>query len=91
MIKHEETYLAAQLRKRDEDLRREGRREGHIEGRRSLLRQLAVQKFGPDVAGELSRLFDGLTDPDRIEALGRTIIECETGAEFIARAGESPG
>ena len=99
MIRHEETYLAAQLRKRDEDLRREGRREGHIEGRReghiegrrSLLRQLAVQKFGPDVAGELSRLLDGLTDPDRIEALGRTIIECETGAEFIARAGESPG
>lgn len=90
MIRHEETYLAAQLRKRDEDLRREGQIEGHrqgdLEGRRSLLRQLAVQKFGPDVVGKLSRLFDGLTDPDRIETLAGAVIECETGAEFIARA-----
>ena len=110
MIRHEETYLAAQLRKRDEELRREGhaqgrvegqiegqiegrrqgqiegRRKGDLEGRRSLLRQLAVQKFGSDVVGELSRLFDGLADPDRIEELAGAVIECETGAEFIARA-----
>lgn len=98
MIRHEETLMAARLRKLYEELRQEGRREGvqegrqegrregAQEGRRSLLRQLAVRKFGPDVVGEFSLLFDELTDIDRIEALGTAIIECETGAEFLARA-----
>ena len=67
----------------------EGRREGVQEGRRSVLRQLALQKFGPEVAGELSRLFDELTDAGRVEALGSAIIECETGAEFLTRATEA--
>ena len=94
--------MAAQLRKLYEELRQEGRqegreegrreglhegrREGLHEGRRSLLRQLAVQKFGPEVVGELAPLFDQLVDPARVEALAAAIIECDTGAEFIARA-----
>ena len=102
MIRHEETLMAARLRELYEELRqegreeghregreeghREGREEGHREGRRSLLRQLAVQKFGPEVVGELSNLFDQLTDPDRVEALAAAVIECDTGAEFAARA-----
>ena len=111
MIRHEETLMAAQLRKLYEELRQEGReegrreglheglreglregrhegrREGLHEGRRSLLRQLALQKFGPEVVGELAILFDQLTDPDRVEALAAAVIECDTGAEFVARAG----
>ena len=94
MIRHEETLMAARLRELYEELRqegreeghREGREEGHREGRRSLLRQLALQKFGPEVVGELSNLFDQLTDPDRVEALASAVIECDTGAEFAARA-----
>ena len=106
MIRHEETLMAARLRKLYEELRqegreeglhegrregreeghREGREEGHREGRRSLLRQLALQKFGPEVVGERSNLFDQLTDPDRVEALAAAVIECDTGAEFAARA-----
>ena len=72
----------------------EGRREGLHEGRRegrSLLRQLAVQKFGPEVVGELAALFDQLADPDRVEALAAAVIECDTGAEFIARASAGSG
>ena len=102
MIRHEETLMAAQLRKLYEELRQEGRqegreegrreglhegrREGLHEGRRSLLRQLALQKFGPEVVGELAPLFNQLVDPARVEALAAAIIECDTGAEFIARA-----
>ena len=101
MIRHEETLMAARLRKLYEELRQEGREEGlhegrregrreglhegRREGRRSLLRQLAVQKFGPEVVGELATLLDQLTDPDRVEALAAAIIECDTGAEFVAR------
>ena len=66
--------------------RRKGLHEGRREGRRSLLRQLAVQKFGPEVVGELATLFDQLTDPDRVEALAAAVIECDTGPEFVARA-----
>ena len=110
MIRHEETLMAAQLRKLYEELRQEGReegrreglheglreglregrhegrREGLHEGRRSLLRQLAVQKFGPEVVGELVPLFDRLTDPARVDTLAAAVIECDTGAEFISRA-----
>ena len=86
MIRHEETLMAANLRELYEELRREGRQEGVQEGRRSVLRQLALRKFGPEVAGGLSHLFDELTDAGRVEALGSAIIECETGAEFLARA-----
>ena len=90
MIRHEETLMAARLRKLYEELRQEGREEGlhegRREGRRSLLRQLAMQKFGPEVVGELATLFDQLTDPDRVEALAAAVIECDTGAEFAARA-----
>ena len=93
MIRHEDTLMAARLRKLYDELRQEGREEGRREGLqegrregRSLLRQLAVQKFGPEVVGELATLFDQLTDPDRVEALAAAIIECDTGAEFVARA-----
>ena len=88
MIRHEETWLAENLRKRDEELRQEGRHEGRQEGRRSLLRQLALQEFGPDGVSELSRLLDERSDSDRDGVLARAIIECETVAEFIARARE---
>ena len=93
MIRHEETYLAAQLRKRDEKLRREGRREGHREGRRkgrregslSVLRQMALQRFGEEAANEVSRILDGPADPDQVNLLAAAVIECDTGEEFIGR------
>ena len=82
--------MAAQLRKLYEELRQEGRREGRQEGlqegRQSLLRQLALQKFGPEVVRELANLFDQLADPARVDTLAAAIIECDTGDEFIARA-----
>ena len=97
MIRHEETQMAAQIRRIHDELRgeghregwREGRREGRHEGRRSLLRQLAIQKFGPAAAAEVSTLFDDLTDPDRIDALAGAVIECETAEDFMSRVREA--
>ena len=92
MIRHEETWLADNLRKRDEELRREGRqegrREGRQEGRESLLRQLAFRKFGPDGVAALSHVLEAPSDLDRTEILADAIIECETVAKLIARTGE---
>ena len=100
MIRHEETWLAENLRKREEELRqegrregvqegrREGRREGVLEGRRLLLHQLVLQKFGPDAVAELSRVLTGPSDSDRTRGLALAIIECATAAEFIARVQE---
>ena len=86
MIRHEETWLADNLRKRDEELRQEGRQEGRKEGRLALLRQLALREFGPEGLAELSPVLDEPSDPDRDGALARAIIECKTVAELVARA-----
>ncbi|MXV95974.1 MAG: hypothetical protein F4Y07_15670 [Gemmatimonadetes bacterium] len=64
----------------------EGRQEGRQEGRRALLRQLALQEFGPKGLAELSPVLDQPSDPDRDGALARAIIECETVAELVARS-----
>ena len=85
MIRHEETYMAHQIRKAKEALQLEARREG----RRSLLRRIAVRKFGPGVVPELSRVLGETPDTSRIEALGEAVIECRTQAEFLARAREA--
>ena len=81
MIRHEETYMAAQLRKHYEKLRREGRREGGL----SVLRQMALRKFGEAAANEVERILDGPADPDLVNLLAAAVIDCDTGDEFIAR------
>ena len=73
--------------------RREGRAEGHIEGRAegraTLVCRQARIKFGVETADRLSRLLEDITDPERIARIGDRIIECETGAELLARIRES--
>ena len=62
--------------------RGEGRAEGHRRGRITLVCRQARLKFGAETAEHLSRLLEGITDPDRICRIGDRIIECETGAEL---------
>ena len=73
--------------------RREGRAEGHIEGRAegyaTLVYRQARLKFGVETADQLGRLLEGITDPERIAVIGDRIIECETGAELLARISDS--
>ena len=65
-----------------------GRREGRAEGRATLVCRLAKLKFGARTAERLSRLLDDITDPEAIARVGDQIIECETGEELLARAGQ---
>ncbi len=64
------------------------RTKGRAEGGSSLVRRLAELKFGAGTADNLSRLLQGMTDPERIARVGDLIIECETGAELLERARE---
>ena len=66
----------------------EGRVEGRAEGRVTLVCRQARLKFGADTAERLSRLLEGVSDPERIGRIGDRIIECETGTELLARARE---
>ena len=45
-------------------------------------------KFGSETAERLMKLLEGITDPEQIARIGDRIIECETGAELLARARE---
>ena len=63
----------------------ESRQAGLAEGQRNLLRRQIVWKFGDataeQCAGELSRPGDN----GRMEELGRLILDCRTGEEFLAK------
>jgi hypothetical protein len=63
----------------------QGRAEGRAEGRAIVCRQ-AKLKFGAETAGHLSRLLEGVSEPERIARIADRIIECETGTELLARA-----
>ena len=71
--------------------RAKGRAEGRVEGRATMVCRQARLKFGAETAERLSRLLDGIADPERIARIGDCIIACETGAELLARARHTVG
>ena len=64
------------------------RTEGRAEGGSSVVRRQTRLKFGVGTEEELSRLVKGIADPKSIARIGDLVIECETGAELLERAGE---
>ena len=71
-----------------EEQKEQAHREGLSRGRRDLVSRLARQKFGARTAERLAKLLDGITDPEAVARIGDQIIECETGEELLARAGQ---
>ena len=67
-----------------EELKERAQREGRV----TLVCRQARLKFGADTAERLSELMEGISDPERIDRIGDRIIQCETGAELLARARE---
>ena len=65
-----------------------GIEQGRAEERALLCRQVA-RKFDADTAERLSGMLNGLADPERLAEVGEWIIECETGAELLDRAGRT--
>ena len=66
----------------------QGRAQGRAEGRATLVCRQARRKFGGDTAKQLSTLLEGISDPDRIARIGDWILDCDDGADFLARARE---
>ncbi len=62
-----------------------GHTRGMAEGQRSLLRQQIVWKFGDATAERCADEISRLTKNGRMEELGRLILDCRTGEEFLAR------
>ena len=65
-----------------------GRAEG-IEWERALLVRQAQRRFGADVAQALSKLVDGVDDPNRLAEVGDLVVDCATGRELLDRAGRA--
>ena len=64
---------------------RRGLERGRVEGERALVRRLVARRFGPDAAGELIPLLDGISDPEVIGAIAEAAFECRTSEEFRQR------
>ncbi len=50
-----------------------------------VLRRQITRRFGEETAGKLSKLLDGLPDPEGIDRVTDALIECGTGEEFVER------
>ena len=60
--------------------------EQGLEFERRLLGSQASRRFGADAGERLSALLSGVTEPERLAAVGDAIIDCGTGAELLAEA-----
>ncbi len=74
----ETTMLAETLREWDEMKIAEGRRE--------VLCSLASRRFGAAAGAELEAVLAGVEDASELARVGALIIDCDSGAEFLARA-----
>ncbi len=62
-----------------------GREEG-LDFHRRQLGSLAARRFGSDTGEHLLALLAGVSEPERLAAVGFAIIDCGTGAELLAAA-----
>ena len=81
--------LAETLREWDEQKiaegRREGMRAGRREGQRALLCSQASRRFGAAAGAELEAVLAGVEDASELARVGALIIDCDSGADFLAR------
>lgn len=63
----------------------ERRDQAECEGHAILVSRLAGLKFGVETAERLSKVMEEIDDLEGIARIGDRIIECETGAELLAR------
>ena len=83
-----EYYEEARLKGIEQGMKRgieQGIEQGRAEERARLCRQ-AARKFGPGTSARLSGLLDRLTAPGQLDEIGDWLIDCDTGADLIARA-----
>ena len=66
--------------------RQEGRQAGRQEGQREVLCGLASRRFGAAAGAELAAVLAGVEDASELARIGALIIDCDSGADFLARA-----
>ena len=59
---------------------------GRAEGLESMLERQATRRFNASTGERLSALLAGVSEPDRLKAVGDAVVECGTGAELLAAA-----
>ena len=69
-----------------EQWRREGERRGIVQGRRELLRSQAEVRFGASAAQRLFASLQREDDPQRLDAIGKAVVRCETADELLRQA-----
>ena len=86
------TLLDARLRAWRDELVAQGIEEGQARGvergradERALLCRQAARRFGAETAQRLSGLLEGLRAAAELAAVGDWIVDCETGADLLAR------
>ena len=63
-----------------------GMAQGRAESIEFVLERLASRRFGADTGERLSALLAGVTERERLAAVGDAIIDCGTGTELLAAA-----
>ena len=87
-LEEEPTMLAERVKEWCEEARVRGIEQGIERGRaeeRALLCRWAARKFDPGTGARLSGLLDRLTAPGPLGEVGDWMIECDTGADLLAR------
>ena len=82
--KHAQIFARAMEQGLEQGLE-QGRTQG-LEFHRRLLGSQAARRFGADTGERLSALLAGVTEPERLAALGDAIIDCGTSAELLSAA-----
>ena len=50
-----------------------------------MLSRLAARKFDTATAARVAELLAGVDDPEHLAEVGEQVIDCDTGAELLAR------
>ena len=86
------TLLDARIRDWRDELVAQGIAEGQARGiergradERALLCRQAGRRFGAETAQRLAGLLEGLKAADELAVVGDWIVDCETGADLLAR------
>ena len=69
-----------------EQWKREGIELGIVQGRREQLRSLAEVQFGAPTAERLFASLQREDDPQRLDAIGKAVVRCETADELLRQA-----
>ena len=68
-----------------EEGRELGLKQG-LEHERALLCRMAASRFGADTSERLAATLAGVADQERLADIGDSLVRCDTGEEFLARA-----